>query len=66
MARLVLTNEEKATTLTVGITGVNANAGGKTGNYALEPGATMPIDVDSDTTLTIQVLALATIKTPTE
>lgn len=62
MARLVITNEEKATTVTVGITGVNANAGGKTGSYALEPGGTMPIDVDSDTTLTIEVQAVATVK----
>lgn len=66
MARIVITNPEEATTITVGITGMNANAGGKTGSYAIEPGGTMPLDVDSDTTLTIQVQALATITTPAE
>lgn len=66
MARITITNHEESTTITVGVTGFNANAGGKTGQYAIEPKGELPIDIDSDTTLTIKVQALATVKTPAE
>lgn len=61
MAVLTLTNSTTDTIVTLGVTGNNANSGGRVGTYSLMPGQSMPVEVELYTLLNICGLENTTI-----
>lgn len=50
--RLTLTNDEADIIIGIGLAGGQANTGGRTGAYELQPGEAVPVEIDTSTTIT--------------